>query len=154
MVWSKYPISQWKKTNSSGKTSWKGSIWHFYLYEWLFYKKIHFATPSTVKCFACFGHIIVFRRAINWQALGARLTRPTKLVKIMRQHAALKNFLETTENRSPKIDWFYHLHTKQTEHLDHNIGLSIKNKSSKRKLSRGEGLTSNTPSDQTVGCDA
>ena len=39
------------------------------------------------------------------------------------------------------------------EYLDHNIRLSIKNKSGKRRLSRGGGLTSKTPSDPFVYCD-
>ena len=66
--------------------------------------------------------------------------------KLLCLHAALK----WIKNRSLKFDWFFYLHTKQSEHLDHNIWLFIKNKSGKRKLSLGGGLTSNTPSDQTV----
>ena len=34
---------------------------------------------------------------------------------------------------------FYYIHTKESEHFNHNILLSIKNKSGKRKLSRGGG---------------
>ena len=55
MVWLVNPdlvrhISKtFQKTKLPGKTSWKVSIWHFISYEWLFPKKIQFATLSKSK---------------------------------------------------------------------------------------------------------
>ena len=37
------------------------------------------------------------------------------------------------------VNTFMIKHTKELEHFDHNIGLSIKNKSGKQKLTSGNG---------------
>ena len=66
------------------------------------------------------------------------------LLEIIAQACWTKRTVKTKEKSLKKIDLlklidFLSFHTKEIEHLDHNIGLSIKNKSSKRKLSRGDG---------------
>ena len=45
---------------------------------------------------------------------------------------------------------FIYFHTTKSEHKEPEIALSIKNKSSKRRLSRGGGLKSKTPPDLCV----
>ena len=42
-------VIKMKKTKLPGKTSWKVSIWHFVLYEWLFTRKIQFATLPKIQ---------------------------------------------------------------------------------------------------------
>ena len=49
-----------------------------------------------------------------------------------------------------KLIDFCYIHTTKSKHKEPKIGLSIKNKSGKRRLSRGGGLTSKTPSDPCV----
>ena len=45
---------------------------------------------------------------------------------------------------------FIYFHTTKSGHLEHITALSIKNKSGKRKLSRGGGLRSKAPPDPCV----
>ena len=59
-------------------------------------------------------------------------------LKLLLKHVGLKQTVKTKE----KIDLqnlmdFISYHTKESGDLDHNMGLFIKNKSGKRKLSRG-----------------
>ena len=69
----------------------------------------------------------------------------------MLKHVGLKKLSKTKEKIDlQNLNHFLSFHTTKSEHMEPKIGLSIKNKSGKRKLSRGEGLRSKTQSDPCV----
>ena len=61
-----------------------------------------------------------------------------KYLKLLLKHVGLKQTVKTKEKMDlQNLMDFISYHTKESGDLDHNMGLFIKNKSGKRKLSRG-----------------